>query len=119
MEACEAPFPDRECPDLVFVTAGNDALKKTMAITDVLRRDGYAVLFDTMERSVKAQMKFAGKTGARFTAVIGDNELVSGKVLLKNMRSGAQTELAFSSFEEDFERAVLSDCVDGIADTEI
>lgn len=114
MEASDAPFPPKARPDLVFVTTGAQALTKAVEIADSLRRSGYMVLFDEMERSVKAQMKFAGKTGALYTAVIGDDELIAGKVILKNMRNPGQTELLLNSFEDGFERAILSECTDDI-----
>ena len=44
-----------------------------------------------MDRSVKAQMKYADKTGALFTLVIGEEELKLGTATLKSMKDGAQT----------------------------
>jgi histidyl-tRNA synthetase len=41
-----------------------------------------------MGRSVKAQMKYANKLNARFTVILGDNEVECGKVELKNMSTG-------------------------------
>ncbi len=119
MEAVSAPFPDKARPDLVFVTAGGAALTKAVELSDTLRREGFSVLFDTMERSIKAQMKFAGKTGALYTAVMGDNELNSGEVILKNMQSAVQTALPLDGFINGFKKAILSDCQGVIAESEI
>ena len=44
-----------------------------------------------MERSLKAQFKYADKLGAEYVAVIGETELVSGEVTLKNMKDGTQS----------------------------
>ena len=41
-----------------------------------------------MDRSLKAQMKYADKIGARFVIVIGDNEVESGNVTVKDMAGG-------------------------------
>ncbi len=41
-----------------------------------------------MGRSVKAQFKYADKSGAEYVAVIGENELISGEVNVKKMSDG-------------------------------
>ena len=46
-----------------------------------------------MGRGVKAQMKYANKIGAKYSLVLGDNELATGKAMLKDMETGAQTEV--------------------------
>lgn len=49
---------------------------------------------DTVGRSLKAQMKYADKIGARYVIVVGDNELESGLARLKDMESGESSEIA-------------------------
>ena len=44
----------------------------------------------------KAQMKYADKIGAKYTLIIGDNEIQSGKAQLKNMDEGTQEEILLS-----------------------
>ena len=44
-----------------------------------------------MNRSVKAQFKYADKLGAQYVAVIGGNELASGVLTVKNMKDGTQS----------------------------
>ena len=44
-----------------------------------------------MSRSFKSQMKYAGKQGIPYLAVIGDDELTSGEVKVKNMADGTET----------------------------
>ena len=50
-----------------------------------------------MERSVKAQMKYANKLGAKMSMILGDNELVTGKANVKDMATGEQKEIAFET----------------------
>lgn len=107
MEDAGVSFPDNPKVNLVLVTAGEAARLKAALIADELRHKGYDVIIDIMERSVKAQMKFANKTGAPYTAVIGENELNSDRVTLKNMKNGAETEITVSEFVGDFVRAML------------
>jgi histidyl-tRNA synthetase len=55
-----------------------------------------------MERSVKAQFKYADKLGAKFVAVIGGNELAEGKANVKNMSDGTSESVAFDKMTEYF-----------------
>ena len=119
MEESDAPFPQKPVSDLALVSAGDAAQKKAFLIADELRRDGFSVVIDTMQRSVKAQMKYAGKCNVRYTAVIGDNELESNTVRLKNMQSSLEQTVTISDFASDFENALISDSLDGICDAEL
>ena len=49
-----------------------------------------------MDRGVNAQFKYANKIGAKYVVTIGDDELASGKVQLKNMESGETEEISIS-----------------------
>lgn len=66
-----------------------------------LQQLGYYVETDTVGRSIKAQMKYADKQGARFVIVIGDSELESGKAVLKNMSDGTSCEIALCNAESE------------------
>lgn len=116
MEKQGLPFPEREKCSLYIATMGEKASFKAASIASSLRREGLEVQFDVVSRSVKAQMKYANKLGAAFTVVIGDSELESGIVKLKNMGSGEETEIALDNFEEAFMRASLSESLKGLED---
>ncbi len=108
MEESGVPFPEAPKCDLSIVSAGEAALLKAVELSAELRSEGYAVNIDTFGRSIKAQMKFANKIGAAYTIVIGDNELESGEVQLKNMSDGDCTAVKLEGFLESFERAVMN-----------
>ena len=57
-----------------------------------------------MSRSVKAQMKYANKLNARFSAVVGDDDIKNGKVMLKNMETGESEEIDFSNLADQIKR---------------
>jgi histidyl-tRNA synthetase len=61
-----------------------------------LRNCGLAADLDTMGRSLKAQMKQANKRNANFVALLGAEEIESGKVTMKNMQSGEQQLVALA-----------------------
>ncbi len=71
--------------------AGMDASSRERAflLANELRRQGVSCETDLMERSVKAQFKYADKTGARFVAVLGERELLDGAAEVKDMKTSS------------------------------
>ncbi len=80
------PEPDRQG---VYVAAmGQGAVLAANRLASDLRGLGIRAETDLMDRSLKAQMKYADKTNARFVVVLGDNEVESGNVTVKDMSGG-------------------------------
>ncbi len=94
MEKQNCDFLTPKKCDIYFATMGEAALEKAISLTKELREMGYCAEYDLMGRGIKPQMKYANKINAAFTVVIGDNELESGKVKLKEMTKGDETEIA-------------------------
>ena len=95
MEACGAPMPEEPRCDIALIPLGAKASVRCSAMAADLRTDGFYAETDLMNRSLKAQLKYANKIGARYTIVIGDSELEASKALLKDMDSGEEQEVAF------------------------
>lgn len=76
---------------------GDQAAQKALALAEQIRAEGFYVECDLMERSLKASMKYAGKTGCAFSTVIGENELKEEKAKLKNMKTGETSLVAFGT----------------------
>ncbi|MBQ1821565.1 MAG: histidine--tRNA ligase [Clostridia bacterium] len=74
--------------DLMLIGLGREAKDRCFTLARELRAKDVAVDFDLMDRSVKAQMKYADKTGARFTMVIGEDEMNNNAATLKSMKGG-------------------------------
>ncbi len=86
--------------DLYVGILGKEARGRAFkAVTD-LREKGFVVETDFMDRSAKAQMKYANKLGARKVVMIGSSELESGKVNLKDMETGEQVETTLEGVAE-------------------
>ena len=68
-----------------------------------LRREGLTCDMDYMNRSLKAQMKYANKYPARFVAIIGEEEVSQNKVMLKNMVTGEQQLVALETVRQIIE----------------
>ena len=94
MEKQECDYLTPKKCDIYFATMGDAALEKAMSLTKALREMGYCAEYDLIGRGIKPQMKYANKINAAFTVVIGDNELESGRVKLKEMSKGDETEVA-------------------------
>ncbi|MBO5287284.1 MAG: histidine--tRNA ligase [Clostridia bacterium] len=84
-------------PVLYIAPMGTDARVKAMEIVSRLRENGLYAECDISQRSLKAQMKYADKIGARYTLIIGDSELESGKAQLKDMSCSTQEEVEIDS----------------------
>ena len=95
MQNTGVPFGEE--PTVMVYLAGMDepSRKKAFAIAQELRRNGISAEIDLMGRSIKAQFKYAGKTGAKYVAVIGSNELENGVMSVKNMSTSTSETVAF------------------------
>ncbi|MCT4543748.1 MAG: histidine--tRNA ligase [Vallitalea sp.] len=80
--------------DIYLGYVGENAKKTTFALINELRRNNISAETDLMSRSVKAQMKYANKIGAKYSAIIGDNELEENSIRIKNMETREQTDLS-------------------------
>lgn len=83
--------------DLYVIALGDQARSMCFTLVDSLRKEGFVVEQNFGDRSLKAAMKAADKSGARFAIVLGDSELESGSVELKEMSSGALTSVSLTS----------------------
>lgn len=81
-------------PTLYVGILGKESRAAAYKIVNDLRDMGIIVETDYMERSVKAQMKYANKIGAKNTVIIGEDELTKGVVRIKNMSTGEETPAA-------------------------
>ena len=109
-------LPTEEKCELYIAPMGEKASKKAMAICSILRSDGIFALTDVMGRSLKAQMKYADKIGAKFTAVLGDTEIEKGVITLKNMSNGEENEVGIDSIADEIETLLFDACVDEFKD---
>ena len=82
---------------LVYIAPmGDKAKKEAQKIVDSLRDKDISAQTDLMDRSVKAQMKYANKLGVKYVVVLGDSELESGEVELKDMETSSSESIKLS-----------------------
>ncbi len=78
--------------EVFVVTLGERARECALPLVQALRGQGLAVNWDPAGRGLGGQMKRAGRSGARFAVLVGDDELDRGKATLKDLASGEQGE---------------------------
>ena len=93
MKAQGIEIPAPAACDLYIGSIGEEASVEALRLCGILRGEGFSAECDIVGRSVKAQMKYADKIGARFSMVLGDNELAEKKATVKNMATGENAEV--------------------------
>ena len=92
--------------DIFVVTIGDKAKLKSFSILKDLRDNHISADKDHLDRSLKAQFKYSNKINAKYTIVIGDDELDKDEATLKNMETGDQKLIKISELVEEL-RTVL------------
>ncbi|MDR0653680.1 MAG: histidine--tRNA ligase [Synergistaceae bacterium] len=90
MEAQGAYMGKEPAPIVYVVTSGQTAEGEAALLAHDLRARGVSADLDFMGRSMKAQMKTASQTGAKFVCILGEDEIASGAVTVKDMSDGTQ-----------------------------
>lgn len=89
-----------ETPTIYIAPTSEAEAEAAFSVVGELRKKGVSAECDIMGRSLKAQMKYAGKRGYAFVAVMGADEINSGKIKIKRMSDGVETECAISDIAE-------------------
>ncbi len=100
LEASGVKIENQNKPLIYIASLGEAAHERSLEITARLRKRGIFAECDIVGRSLKAQMKYADKISAKYTIMLGDNELECGRANIKNMSDSSQSEIAISSLDE-------------------
>jgi histidyl-tRNA synthetase len=79
--------------DLFVAALGDAAIQRAGQLARDARQSGYSVEV-TADGKLKRSMELANKLGARYTLIVGENEIAAGRYALKNMASGQQEDVA-------------------------
>ena len=90
--------------DLFIIPLGESAKVQALTIASELRAKGKKVEIAFGDRALKGAMKGADKSGAMHVIVLGDSEISTETVLLKEMKSGAETSVKINSLFEALEK---------------
>jgi histidyl-tRNA synthetase len=88
--------------DLFLIALSSNEKAFVSNLVNLLRENGIACDMAYGDRALKGAMKSADKSGARFSAVIGADEIKSGKLALKDMKTGESKEVRIGTLTDEF-----------------
>ena len=92
-------FPEAVQCEVYLAVLDNKAREKAVVLVNELHKSGVKAETDICGRGLKAQMKYADRIGAKYSIVLGEEEIKTGKANLKNMKNGETSEI---SIDDDF-----------------
>ena len=103
-------LPGADPCEIFIASLGQPAKLAAFRLCDTLWKSSVQAACDVNARGLKAQMKDADKSGAKYCLVLGDDELAAGKAELKNMKTGEKKKISLGeSFLDDYLTAVTMD----------
>ena len=99
LEAAGVDIPKPDQIELYIGSMGEKASFQALKMAFELRKRGVKCDCDHMGRSVKAQMKYANKIGAKYSLILGEDELEKKVARLKNMEDGSTTDINIEDYE--------------------
>lgn len=106
IKAQELMKPEGKNVDIYIGSIGDKGFLMAQALGYELRKAGIRAEYDTLKRSVKAQLKYAGKINAKYSVVIGENEISNDCIGLKNMRESSSEEIKLSALKDELLKRV-------------
>jgi histidyl-tRNA synthetase len=100
LESLGIEIPQPTLCDVYVCTLGEAAIEKGFSITTKLRASGIKAECDHMGRSMKAQMKYAGKIDAGKVIIIGDDEIAKGVAVVRDMCKSEEKTVALEQLIE-------------------
>lgn len=104
MEANEIAIPEENKPEVFVAVVGEAAKAFGLKLCRQLRQKGVIAEMDTLARNIKGQFKYADRLGARYTLVIGEDELAKGVVSLKDMSRSEQREISIDKIYDEIKK---------------
>ena len=102
MENANAVIPKPKPVKVYFAAMGEQPRLAAFGLVQKLRENGVFAEFDHMERSFKAQFKYANKIFAEYVAILGDDELAAGAAKIKCMADGFETSVKLDELVDYF-----------------
>jgi len=100
----EIPVPDTRQPDVYMACQDPKAMAEAVRLATLLREAGASAVIGFGGRSLKAQLREADNRGARFTAILGQEELGKQTVQVRDMARAAQESISWTDLISRFGR---------------
>lgn len=91
-------IPRKSSLDCYLVALGEKAVERAVPLLYELRKAGISADKDYLNKKIKAQLKQADRLEAKFTAILGEEELTNNVINVKNMATGEQEEVSLEQF---------------------
>lgn len=91
------PVPNLQDPPVFIAHLGNEAKLEAVKLASTLRKDGIAAIMAAGDRSLKGQLRQANGLGSSYAAIIGEDEVKSSAVTLRNMMTGEQKTVSLAA----------------------
>jgi len=89
--------------DIYLVHIGEEVMPTALYIANELRNKcNKTVIVETLRRSLKAQMREAGRKMVKFALILGEQELQNNKIIIKNMETSNQKEISIDQLHKYF-----------------
>ncbi len=95
----QVPIPSTDAPVLYMIPLGENAKEECFKIVHALREQGIPVQIDLSGRKLNKALQFADQLKSKFVTIVGDDELKSGVVELKEMSTGIKTKAPLHNLE--------------------
>jgi histidyl-tRNA synthetase len=92
------PLPN---PQVFIASLGEAARDSAIKLSASLRKDGISVIQAPGSKSLKAQLRQANSQGVRYAVIIGEDEIKTGTVQLRNMQTSEQKSVALDKLKEE------------------
>lgn len=94
LEKRKAMIPESDNLKVMFITKGDKARRKAFQLLDSLRREGIPADMDHLDRSMRAQFKYADKTGVPCVCILGEDEIENKQVKIRDMATGQESAIS-------------------------
>jgi histidyl-tRNA synthetase len=100
LEPTDLQLTDKTQPSLYFAAIGEESKEEAFKRLYSLRKKGISCEMDYLDKSLKGQMRQADKLGARFVAILGEEELKKDVIILRDMQNKTQKEIKIDKLDE-------------------
>lgn len=103
LDAAKVGIPIPEHCRILVAGLGASGKTEALKLVNSLRKSGIKACVDVSDRNLKNQLKYADRLGARYVALIGDDEIEKGVVTLRNMNSSSQKEIPYAELLKEIQ----------------
>jgi histidyl-tRNA synthetase len=96
MKELRVQVPPLPTPPVFVAHLGAQAGKEAVRLSNALREAGVGAWLAFGQRGLRSQLREAGKRGARYVVILGEDELAAGAAVVRDMEAGEQTDVALA-----------------------